>query len=303
MGKKLYTSHTPSGKMALFVDGLGRYSLKDTLECGQCFRFDRVEGEYADEYCGMAGEHFVHVAQQKAGELIFIGADERAYHDYLENYFALDVDWAELNAKIKASDDREIMQTAAEMGAGIAILRQDIWECLFSFIISQNNNIPRIKKNIKTVCALYGKRVDCDDSYACDDGSSHTFPSPDRVLSSPALLSSARLGFRERYLLDAASRVSRGEIELSSLCHPAGFSEAQKQLCSICGVGEKVSSCVLLFGGGHLGAFPIDVWMKRAIDEYFDGELDASRFGEYAGLAQQYIFHYARNIDSKKDKK
>ena len=132
-----------------------------------------------------------------------------------------------------------------------------------------------------------------------DCGGCYTFPTPERLLANPDLLDLARLGFRKRYILDAAKKVESGEVELSSLLHPASFDEAQKSLSRICGVGAKVSSCVLLFGGGHLGAFPIDVWMRRAIDEYFDGELDPRAFGEYAGVAQQYIFHYARNIDEK----
>lgn len=296
MQKNIYISHTPSGREALFVDGLGEYSLADTLECGQCFRFDRVEGEYETEYIGMAGRHFVRVAQRKRGELIFIGAVEADYHDYLCEYFALDIDWAEVNREISEADGGEFMKKASALGAGIAILRQDIWETLFSFIISQNNNIPRIKKNIKTVCALYGERVGdgCGECTEC--GACYTFPTASQIMENPVPLSGARLGFRYKYLLDAAKRVSEGSLDLFSVVHPADFSEAQRALCEICGVGEKVSSCVLLFGGRHLDAFPVDVWMRRAIDEYFGGELDSKKFGKYAGVAQQYIFHYIRNI-------
>ena len=299
MKAKIYTSKTPSGKDALFVGGLGEYSLADTLECGQCFRFDRVDGEYDVQYFGMAGAFPVCVAQEKKGELIFIGATEKDYDSYLCRYFALDVDWAQINEYIKNASDSSFMIKASELGAGIAILRQDIWEALFSFIVSQNNNIPRIKKNIKAVCALYGEKkgntcVNCTDCGAC-----YTFPSPEDILANPTLLEGARLGFRYRYLLDACRRVATGEIKLEDVVHPADFDASRELLCRICGVGEKVCSCVLLFGGGHLDAFPVDVWMRRAIDEYFGGKLDTSKFGSYAGVAQQYIFHYIRNLAEK----
>ena len=303
MQKKIYTSTTESGKKALFVSGLGEYSLSDTLECGQCFRFDRIDGEYEHQYFGMVGSHPVCVAQRARGELLFIGADERDYDEYLCHYFALDVDWAEINKKIEASLDSAFMREATRFGAGIAILRQDVWEALFSFIISQNNNIPRIKKNIRTVCALYGEKRGSDCA-SCDEcGGCYTFPSAQDILKNPSLLKEAKLGFRERYLIDAATRVSNGDVDLESVRHPADFTVAHDTLCRICGVGDKVCSCVLLFGAGHLDAFPIDVWMKRAIDDYFDGSLDASKFGSYAGVAQQYIFHYIRNITAKADKK
>ncbi len=297
MQKNIYTAATSSGKSALFVDNLGEYSLADTLECGQCFRFERVAGEYPTEYFVMANDHPLRVAQRRRGELIFYGATERDYEEYICRYFSLDVDWLKINEGIRASHKGEIMQRAATLSSGIAILRQNVWEALISFIISQNNNIPRIKKNIKSICALYGERTGgiCDSCANC--GGCYTFPTPKQMLAAPDLLDGARLGFRKKYVLDAAEKVESGEVELSSLLHPADFTQAQKSLSRICGVGAKVSSCVLLFGGGHLGAFPIDVWMRRAIDEYFDGDLDPSVFGEYAGVAQQYIFHYARNIE------
>ena len=298
MEKNIYLIRTPSGKDALLVKGLGNYSLSDTLECGQCFRFDRIDGEYETEYFLMANNHPLHVAQEKKGELIFYGAREEDYDEYLCRYFSLDLDWEKINEKIKNSHKSEVMQKAATLSSGIAILRQDVWETLISFIISQNNNIPRIKKNIKSICAIYGEKTNgkfCEDCENC--GRCYTFPTPEALLSNPDLLDGAKLGFRKRYILDAAEKVVSGEVDLCEIAYPCDFETAQKILFRICGVGAKVSSCILLFGGGHLGAFPIDVWMKRAIDEYFGGELDHTVFGEYAGVAQQYIFHYARNIE------
>ena len=120
-------------------------------------------------------------------------------------------------------------------------------------------------------------------------------------MKDPDKLLSAKVGFRYRYLIDAAERVASGKLDLERLRHPCDFESAKKELLSVCGVGEKVASCILLFAGNHLNSFPVDVWMKRAIDEYFDGVLDYEKFGEYAGVAQQYIFHYIRNIQNRKE--
>jgi N-glycosylase/DNA lyase len=111
-------------------------------------------------------------------------------------------------------------------------------------------------------------------------------------------MESARVGFRYKYLLDAAERVSSGETDLDAIKAQRSYSHTVEELKKIKGVGDKVASCVALFGMGNLEAFPIDVWMKRAIDTYFDGKLDPTTLGEYAGVAQQYIFHYIRNLEN-----
>ncbi len=293
--------NTEKGKNAFFLSGLGDYSLSDTLECGQCFRFDRVASpEYECEYAGVVGDRFLHIAQRKPGELIFFDTDIEEYNSVWKKYFSLDVDWKGVKESVLSSlPDNEVLKAAADVGRGIAILRQDMWETLFSFIISQNNNIPRIKKIIRQICFLYGKKCAslCDECAEC--GNCYSFPSPEDILSSPEKLNEAKVGFRYRYLIDAAKKVASGEIDLESLKYPADFNYAKNELCKICGVGDKVSSCILLFAGNHLNAFPVDVWVKRAIDEYFDGNLDYKRLGDYAGVAQQYIFHYIRNNQKK----
>jgi N-glycosylase/DNA lyase len=287
-------------KSVLRVGNLGDYSLKDTLECGQCFRFDEVsDSAFLSEYTGVIGSRFLRIAQRVRGELLFFDTTEKEYNSFYKSYFSLDLDWSKIkNSVISAMPENEIIRSAAEVGGGIAILRQDMWEALFSFIVSQNNNIPRIKKIIRTVCALYGEKkgdacISCDACGAC-----YSFPTPEDILKAPEKLLSAKVGFRYRYLLDAAEKVASGKVDLEALKHPRDFESAKKELLSICGVGEKVASCILLFAGNHLNAFPVDVWMKRAIDEYFEGKLEYEKFGEYAGVAQQYIFHYIRNIQN-----
>ncbi len=287
-------------KSVLRVGNVGDYCLKDTFECGQCFRFDEVSTtNFLSEYTGVIGSRFLHIAQRKQGELLFFDTTEEEYKSFYRHYFALDLDWTEIkNSVTSALPENEVIKAASEAGKGIAILRQDMWEALFSFIVSQNNNIPRIKKIIKTVCALYGEKkgnlcANCDSCGAC-----YSFPTPEDILKEPNKLLEAKVGFRYRYLLDAAERVASGKLDLEKLKYPSDFESAKKELLSVCGVGEKVASCILLFAGNHLNSFPVDVWMKRAIDEYFDGNLEYEKLGEYAGVAQQYIFHYIRNIQN-----
>ncbi len=305
---------TVRGRDALVVSALGDMSLKDTLECGQAFRYEELfsEGDYT-EYLTVAMERLILVGQSRSGELIFygMGMDDLPM---LTRYFTLDLDYGAVRKMISDKTDSEWMKRAAECSKGIHILKQDAWEALFSFIISQNNNIPRIRKIIRRLAAEYGENLAkksgltkcpkglCDevDEATCRQcGICYSFPTAEAVVRSPEGMLTANPGFRYKYLLDAAKRVEGGETDLKSIEEKEGFEEIMEELKKILGVGDKVASCVALFGMGRLEAFPIDVWMKRAIDEYFGGKLDHTAFGDYAGIAQQYIFHYIRNLSEK----
>ena len=149
------------------VTGLGGYSLEDTLECGQCFRFDKA----GDGYFGVVGRMAIYVSQPARGELVFRGVDEGEVRTSLVPYFALDTDWDAIAAAIRDGASDDWMRSAASAAGGIAILRQDPWESLASFIISQNNNIPRIKKIIRSLCASYGDELArdcCPEGRECD---------------------------------------------------------------------------------------------------------------------------------------
>ncbi len=303
-----------SGRCAIVVSNLGHYSLKDTLECGQCFRYEKISQtpDYI-EYLTVIGGLVVVVGQRKAGELIFYEASDEDFDKVLRPYFSLDTDYEKIREDIISRCSNPKLKEASEAGRGIAILKQDPWEALFSFIVSQNNNIPRIRKIIKSICAGYGanislqqKRRECplkkvdggiDEKVCKDCGCCYSFPTPADVLNNPDVLAAAKVGFRYKYLLDAAFKVNTGEINLDMIGAARSYQHAVDCLMEIKGVGLKVASCVALFGFGCLEAFPVDVWIKRAIDEYFDGDLDYMSLGRYAGIAQQYIFHYARNID------
>lgn len=299
-----------------YVSGLGDYSIKDTFECGQCFRYELIREEpgYV-EYLTVVKDKIITVAQKNAGELIFYGLSEEEFLTEAVPYFSLDVDFVAIRRDIIKRTDSEWLRCAAESAKGIAILKQDPWETLFSFIISQNNNIPRIRGIIKKISAEYGANIclqkgiiKCPlskiDGIPCDEkckscGICYTFPTAEAVSKSPEKLLVSNPGFRYKYLCDAADKVTRGEVNFNMIAAARSYEHTVSCLTKIKGVGEKVASCTALFGFGNLEAFPIDVWMKRAIDEYFDGSLDPKSLGRYAGVAQQYIFHYIRNLQSK----
>ncbi len=301
------------GRDAIVAGGLGSYDIKDTFECGQCFRYERIcERDGYIEYMTVVGDSIITVGQEVRGELIFYGVTDEEFENRVIPYFDLNTDYEKIRADITAHTDSEWLLRASEAARGIVILRQDPWETLLSFIISQNNNIPRIRKIIKKLASEYGVNIclqnqikKCPlsliDGSPCEEkckacGACYTFPTADAVAKVPKKLLTSNPGFRYKYLCDAAERVSSGKTDLNMIAAARSYTHTKECLTEILGVGEKVASCTALFGFGNLDAFPIDVWMKRAIDEYFDGKLDPSSLGRYAGVAQQYIFHYIRNL-------
>ena len=308
------------GKAAYVESNLGDYCLRDTLECGQCFRFERITAGAVlpDEYLVTMRGRTVRVGQRERGELVFLvkgNTDADPTEDpEVREFFALDTSLEEIKRDVMARTDSEWLREAAECGGGIAILKQDPWEMLISFIISQNNNIPRIKKIIKQICAEYGVNLALQNRQnptcplsLCDGapteekckscGVCYSFPTAADIVESPEGLLPSRPGFRYSYIVDAAEKVAAGTVDLDMIAAARSYAHTVEQLKQIKGVGDKVASCVALFGFANLEAFPIDVWMKRAIDTYFGGTLDPSSLGRYAGFAQQYIFHYIRNIE------
>ena len=319
-----------SATEAIVVEGLGNYSLADTLECGQAFRFVKISpdsegrcnriGEEYDgyvEYMTVVGDNLIFVGQRRRGELLFFGISDEVFDKVCVPYFALDADYDSIKNDILSHTGSDFLRRAADCADGIRILRQEPWETLFSFIISQNNNIPRIKKIIRAISAAYGENLaearglsECPlisgecrmgdgalDTSACAGcGICYSFPRPESVAESPELLEPSHPGFRYKYLVDAAEKVTAGEIDFDKIISEGSYEYTLSELMKIKGVGEKVASCTSLFAFSNLEAFPIDVWMKRAINEYFDGKLDPKELGAYAGVAQQYIFHYIRKL-------
>lgn len=280
----------------LILEGIENFDIEDILECGQCFHFVKKADH---EYIICAKGRLLHVSQSNkpdVKQVIFYNTCLDEYYRVWSDYFDMDTDYAAVKRSILDIDQR--LSTAVEKKSGIRILRQDFFETLISFIISQNKQIPHIKQLVAALSRRYG--TGCD---AGDGDTMYLFPTVEQLNAvTVEELRACRVGFRAPYIRDAVSRVYNGEIneeELRSM--QAG--EARAKLMTIYGVGEKVANCVLLFGLGRMDVFPVDVWMKRIMEYmYFDGEMKKNyiesfackKFGQYAGYAQQYLFYYGR---------
>ncbi len=264
----------------------GDFSVAKTFDCGQCFRFDPVDGsKFESEFSGVAYGKHISFAED-SGKLYVCGATEKEFFSLWEKYLGLDVDYAAINSDILSRSDSPALREAIEYGKGIRILRQEPWETVCSFIISQNNNIPRIKKIIAAMSEKYGEHI---------SGGHFAFPTPDALVEAGVDgLFELKTGFRAKYIFDAASKVAGGELDLASLTGET--SDCVKTLCGVKGIGPKVALCSLLFGFAKYDAFPVDVWIRRVMEKYFREGFTPSELGPYAGIAQQYLFYYERYI-------
>ena len=250
------------------------------FSCGQCFRWNRcTDGSYTGVALGRA------VRLEKAGDRLYLYGVVQADAALWRSYFDLDRSYAAIRRQLGIDG---YMRACTEYGAGIRILRQDSWEALCTFIISQCNNIPRITRIVETLCALCGAEV------RLEGRAYRTFPSPEAVASlSLEALAPLRCGYRAPYILNAARTISEGRLDLSALS-AGSTQQALEALCALDGVGLKVASCAALFGLQKLDVFPVDVWMKKALRAHYPAGLDPLVFGGYAGIAQQYMFYYQR---------
>ena len=260
------------------------FVLAQTLDCGQAFRWKPVCGR-SNAWHGVAFGRYL-LLEQRA-DAILLHCSEEELQEVWSDYFDLAEDYALKRAML--SEMSEAIKEAARFAPGIRILRQEPWEALCSFIISQNNNIPRIKGIIERLCELLGEKIGED----CEGEPVYSFPTP-QVLSEQTVESLAplRSGFRAKYLIDAAKKVVSNEVDMKKAAL-SPIEDSRKELQKIKGVGPKVAECALLYGLHRTECFPMDVWMKRAAEVLLPGR-DPAEFGENAGLAQQYIFHYSR---------
>ena len=267
------------------IVGVTDFDLPGTFECGQCFRWDAdVVGAYTGVACGLAAR------LRREGGSIFISGTLEDFERVWRGYFDIDRNYGEIRRKLSID---EFMREATEFGAGIRILRQERWEALCSFILSQCNNIPRIKKIISALCREFGDKIEFEGKTL------YTFPPPARLAGlSAADLAPIRCGYRAEYVISAAKAVFSGDMDLGLLAQETPRN-ARATLKKLRGIGNKVADCVLLFGLQMMDAFPLDVWMKRAVTEQYGRDFDPTVFSPYAGIAQQYIFHYVRNGESR----
>ncbi len=264
----------------------GGFSAKATLTSGQCFRWSERGGRM----CGTAFGRYIELEQD--GEYLTIfGSDEDEYEKVWRSYFDMDSDYAAIRDELVEAEPR--LAQAAQYASGVHILAQEPWETLCSFVISQNNNIPRIRGIIARLCLNYGEtalRGEC----AEDEAEGRAFPSAERLASiSEDKLREFGCGYRAEYLAGLARGVCDGSIDLDAV-RQAPVEEARELLRRIKGVGPKVAECALLYGFGRLECFPVDVWIKRAMERDFKDCENLIR-GKNAGVAQQYIYEYIRH--------
>lgn len=255
------------------------FDLRDTLECGQCFRFFEKDGAFTV----IAGGCCAQIRQTEDGKTLLInGGDEK----FWRSYFDLDRDYKRIYDVIRKN---EILRESADAAKGIRILRQDFFETLCCFIFSQNNNIPRIKKITARFCELFGREI--------GEGV-YDFPTPERVAGLKIEdLAPVRCGFRDKYILSAGEAVNSGRVTAEKI-EALDYDSARELLKTVKGVGNKVADCVLLYGCGRLEGFPRDVWINRIMAEIMPDGLPAE-LAPVGGVAQQYLFHYGRNIKNK----
>jgi len=263
------------------VTGVPDFDLVKIFECGQCFRWNADENGV---YTGVARGRAACLRHERGS--VFISGTTEDFETVWRDYFDLDRDYEEIRQKLCIDG---FMTRATHYGAGIRILRQDSWEALCSFILSQCNNIRRIKKIIDALCREFGNRIE----FGGKDY--YTFPSAEKLApQNEENLAPLRCGYRAAYIIDAARAVAEGTLELDSLSDHSP-EDAREALKKLRGVGDKVADCVVLFGLGKLDAFPLDVWMKRAVAEHYSQGFDPKVFSPFAGVAQQYIFYYVRS--------
>jgi len=285
------------------------YDLAATLDSGQAFRW-QSEG---DSWCGVVGRHWVRLTQIEGGiqaETLEFVADWQWLRDYLQ----IDLD---LEAVLRTFPDDEPMRAAVAACRGLRVLRQDPWECLASFILSSTKQIVQIRQIVALLCERFGEplgkpgntqnpKTETDQPAAGSGihGASFSFPTPQRLAAAAEdELRACKMGFRAPYLLAAARQIAGGHFDLGQLRHQP-LSEARAKLMNLPGVGGKIADCVLLFAYGFDAAFPVDVWVERALRQlYFPRRRVTARrlrhfaahhFGPQAGYAQQYLFHFIR---------
>ncbi len=286
----------PGSVKAVAVRGVKHFDVNMIFDCGQAFRFNPVEGSSHDsEWSGVARGRFISVAQD-GDDVIIYNADEADFHNIWKNYFSLDVNYGEIEADILSRSDSPRLRDAVEHGDGIRILRQEPWEALCSFIISQNNNIPRIKSLVSALSAAAGTRVDTAgmEAHGASDAE-YSFPSVERTAAlGEQALKDLHMGFRAGYIAETSSRVASGQTPLDAVYEIRDTADASAYLQKLRGVGPKVAACVLLFGFFRTDSFPIDVWIRRVLEKYYPAGFDPKSLGPYAGIAQQYLFRYER---------
>ena len=265
------------------------FNLEQICESGQCFRMNPLEEEKGAFFL-IAGDRFLR-ARQDEGR-IYLDCDENDFQEFWKEYFDLDTDYGKI---LESIDENDVyLNPAAASCPGMRILRQPVWETIVSFIISQQNNIKRIKKSIELLCKEYGQKNEHKDGAVY-----YSFPEPGALCRLPEdALMSCNLGYRSKYVVRAAARVESVDFDLK-LLKTLGYEDAMEYLKSLSGVGDQVANCICLFALHHIGAFPVDTHIRQILSAHYPGGFPFERYRGYAGILQQYMFYY--KIHGEKD--
>ncbi len=266
----------------VIIKNITPFSLEQIFECGQCFRWDvQTDGSYF----GIANGHAARIYYNDGDVSIVTDCEDEVFW---RSYLDIDRDYNSIINELSAD---AIMKDAISKGNGIRLLKQDPWEAVVSFIISQNNNIPRIKKIIGLLCENFGTKI------SFEGGKYYSFPTAEQICGKD--LSVIKAGFRDKYIQSAASMCLSGEVNFESV-YDMDYETALEYLKQIKGVGNKVADCVLLFAYQKFDAFPKDVWIKRTVSQLYnipEEDIEAfakEKFKGNCGFAQQYLFYSAR---------
>ena len=264
----------------MYIINVNNFDIRKICYSGQCFRMKELE---ENTYEIIAYDTYVKVSQQ-GNELTFTCSEEE-YESIWKEYFDLQEDYDSIMGLVPMEDS--YMKKAIQQGYGIRILKQDLWEIIISFLISQQNNIPRIKKSIQMLCERYGEKKLNDQKEIY-----YTFPKPEAFIDvAEEGLKECNLGYRDKYILRTAREVVEGKISLEAIKR-LSYEEAKKELLKLYGVGIKVSECICLYGLHHLEAFPIDTHIQNVLKENYPEGFPFDIYGEYSGVLQQYAFYY-----------
>ena len=279
------------------IENIKSFELADIFDCGQCFRWNKQED---GSYTGIFRKNVINVQKQK-NTIIFKGICDGEIKEIVEDYFDLKRNYEEIKNKLSQIDEN--VKTSIEYGQGIRILNQDLWEMIISYIISANNNIPRIKGIIERLSKTYGQEIEWNgEKY-------YTFPTPEE-LKDVTVEDYRKLGtgFRDIRLYETVHMILDKKVNLEEMQNNSNTLEVREQLLTLSGVGPKVADCILLFSTlKRFDVFPIDVWVRRVMNElYIKNEdetkvnkkeiekLAHAKFGNLAGIAQQYLFYWKR---------
>lgn len=269
------------------------FSINQIAESGQAFRWEQIN---ESKCIGVVNDDIL-IVNQHGDKIEIESKTGKTSFEEIEQYFDLNRNYEEIIKELEGKD--ESLNNAVSYGNGIRILNQDLWEMIISFIISGNNNIPRIKKSIDLISRKFGNYIG-----SIEENNYYSFPTISE-LSCASLdeLRSCGVGYRDKYIYNTVKMINEGQVNMNEVPEMDLLS-ARNELKKLSGVGDKVADCILLFSCQQVGAFPVDTWVKKILKEYYNFEKNNiseinrfanEYFGACCGIAQQYLFYYIRN--------